>query len=111
MANVVRGYFKDYHSLTIQGWMINRLGLSGNRLLVYAAIYQYSSMGTSEFSGGEYALASLCTASLDTIRVILNELAEKRLIYISEIEFKGKKHRTYKTNFKKVYACLQKEVE
>ena len=103
---IYEGEFKDYYSLTLQGWMINKLGLHGNKLLVYAMIYTYSMLPESEFAYGERVLSSLCGVTTTTIRGILEKLAEERLILVTELEYKGRKYRTYRTNFKKVYACL-----
>jgi hypothetical protein len=33
---------KDPKDIGIHGWMVNRLKLSGNRLIVYAVLYQFS---------------------------------------------------------------------
>lgn len=32
---------KDYESITIHGWMINKLHLEGVRLLIFAAVWNY----------------------------------------------------------------------
>lgn len=103
---IARGEFKDYYSITLQGWMVNKLDLHGNKLLVYAMVYTYSMLPDSEFAYGEKVLSALCNVSVSTIKEILNQLAEERLILVTELEYRGRKYRTYRTNFKKVYACL-----
>ena len=103
---IQRGEFKDYYSFTIQGWMVNKLGLHGNKLLVYAVVYTYSMLPDAEFSGGETILSSLCNVSVDSIRKILQSLAEDRLIIATELEYRGKKHYTYRVNLKKVYGAI-----
>lgn len=103
---IARGEFKDYFSITIQGWMINKLDLHGNKLFIYATVYTYSMLPDSEFTGGERILSALCNISPRTVSDILNELVEERLLIMNELEYRGKKHRTYRTNFKKVYAAL-----
>lgn len=105
-GRVQHGQFKDYHSVTIHGWMMTRLGLTGNKLLIYATVFQYSSMGDSEFSGGEDTLSALTNISVDSVNNILKQLSSERLILVNELEFKGRKHRTYRANLRKVYACL-----
>jgi transcription initiation factor IIE alpha subunit len=60
----------------------------------------------SEFAYGERVLSALCNVTPTRVRDILNQLAEERLILVTELEYKGRKYRTYRTNFKKVYACL-----
>lgn len=104
---IAYGEFKDYHSITIHGWMVNQLGLYGSKLLIYAAVFQYSSMGDTEFSGGEKALSALCHISVDRVIENLDELAQDRLILFNEVEYKRKKYRNYRINNKKVYACLK----
>ena len=99
-------YFKDYQAVTIHGWMISKLGLSGNKLLIYALIFQFSSMGNAEFSGEDGIFCELCSCKTREVKNILSELVSNRFIYMSELEYKGKKHRTYKVNLKKVYAYL-----
>ena len=42
---------KDENYYQITGWMINRLGLKGAKLNIFAIIYGFSQDGESEFSG------------------------------------------------------------
>ena len=67
--------------ITIAGWMVNELGLSGNELLCYALIYGFSQDGESFFCGSRKYIAELIGAkSLNTVDKYLNVLIEKGLL-------------------------------
>ena len=65
----------------IQGWMVEELGLTGNKLLAYAIIYGFSQDGESKFYGGIPYLKKWLglTHDRDAIRV-LNELVDAGLV-------------------------------
>ena len=71
---------KNENFIIIQGWMINRLGLSGNELLIYAAIFGFSQDGKSNFEGSRQYLAEWCNASISTVGRCLKSLIDKGLI-------------------------------
>lgn len=72
---------KDENSYHIHGWMINRLGLKGTQLILYAIIYGFTQDGESEFHGGwEYLQAFSGGISKPTIINTLEELVEKGYI-------------------------------
>lgn len=67
--------------ITIAGWMVNELGLSGNELLCYALIYGFSQDGESFFCGSRKYIAELIGAkSLNTVDKYLDVLIEKGLL-------------------------------
>lgn len=66
--------------VTIQGWMINELKLSGNDLLVYAIIYGFSQDGESKFDGSLQYLADWCGATKQGIQKNLKNLEEQGYI-------------------------------
>ncbi len=72
--------FTDDNFVTIQGWMRTGLGLKGNDLLVYAAIYGFSQKEDQWFTGGQQYLAELCGSPVRTIRRNLKNLEELGLI-------------------------------
>lgn len=74
------GLIKNENYITIQGWMINELHLSGNTLLVYAIIYGYSQDNESSFKGSLQYLADWCNATKQGIQKNLKELLERGLI-------------------------------
>ena len=51
---------KDENYYQIQGWMINRLGLKGVSLSVYAIIYGFSQDGENEYTGSLQYLCDFC---------------------------------------------------
>ena len=72
---------KDENYYTITGFMINRLGLKGVPLNVYALIYGFSQDGASEFTGSLQYLCDFCGGvSKPTIIKALKELTEAGFI-------------------------------
>ena len=68
------------------GWYIviteemRALGLTGNDLLVYAALHAYSQKGDGCYYGGQAQLAERCGVTTRTLRNILAGLEEKGLV-------------------------------
>ncbi len=72
---------KDENYYQISGFMINRLGLKGVPLNVYAIIYGFSQDGASEFMGSLQYLCDFCGGvSKPTIIKALKELTEAGFI-------------------------------
>ena len=71
---------KDENFTTIQGWMLNRLNLKGNELIIYAIIYGFSQDGESRFTGSRRYLADWCGCSVKTVGNALASLVTKGLI-------------------------------
>ena len=61
---------KDENYINIQGWMVTKLGLKGNALLIYAIIYGFSQDGESMYTGTQGYLADWTSSSKETIRKI-----------------------------------------
>lgn len=74
------GTVKDENFVAIQGWMLNRLNLKGNELIVYAVIYGFSQDGESRFTGSRRYLAEWCGCTLKTVDNALSSLVTKGLI-------------------------------
>lgn len=73
---------KNNNHITICGWMINELNLSGNELLCYALIYGFSQDGESFFSGSRKYISELIGAkSLNTVDKHIQALVDKKLIF------------------------------
>jgi hypothetical protein len=79
---------KNENYITIQGWMINELGLKGNSLIIYATIYGFSQTNNCEFTGSANYLAEWCGCSRQTVITTLNKLVADNLIIKTE-EFKN----------------------
>lgn len=78
---------KDEHFFVIQGWMINRLHLSGTELMVYAIINGFCQHGDGDgYIGGNATLMKWTGASARTISLTLQSLEEKGLITRSYIK-------------------------
>lgn len=71
---------KNNNHIVIDGWMINKLNLKGNELIVYALIYGFSQDGESEFYGSRSYISEWCNSSLPTVDKALNDLVEKEYI-------------------------------
>jgi hypothetical protein len=71
---------KDNNYISIQGWMINQLNLSGNDLTVYAIIYGFTQDGEHWFEGSRQYLADWCNSSRQGIDKNLNNLLSRNLI-------------------------------
>lgn len=90
---------KDENYYQIQGWMINRLGLKGITLSVYAIIYGFSQDGENEYIG---SLQYLCDftggTSKPTIIKALKELVQKQYIIRREEVINNVLFTRYKVN-------------
>lgn len=71
---------KNENFITIQGWMVNELGLSGNDLICYALVYGFSQDEESEFSGSLSYVAGCLNITKQNARKVLLRLVEKGLI-------------------------------
>ena len=71
---------KDENFVTIQGWMITKLGLKGNELMVYAVIYGFSQDAESRFTGSRRYIAEWCGCTMKTVDNALASLVGKGFI-------------------------------
>jgi hypothetical protein len=77
--------------------MVNRLGLAGNDLLVYAVIYGFSQDDESAFKGSMAYLAGCVNVSKRAVFDVLNRLIKKGLIIKEETVKNGQKYCNYRT--------------
>ena len=90
---------KDENYYQIQGWMINRLGLKGVTLSVYAIIYGFTQDGENEFTGSLQYLCDFCGGvSKPTIIKSLKELVDNGLLLRREEVINGVQFNRYKAN-------------
>ncbi len=75
---------KDENFISISGWMVTRLGLKGNELLVYAIIYGFSQDDEIRFTGSLQYLADWTNSTKQSCIKCLKSLAEKG--YITKYE-------------------------
>ena len=76
---------KDDNYYQISGWMLNRLGLKGVELQIFAIIYGFSQDGESKFTGSINYLCDWTGVSRPTIIKSLKDLTDKEFI-IKETE-------------------------
>ena len=88
---------KDENYYQIQGWMINRLGLKGVALSVYAIIYGFSQDGENEYTGSvQYLCDFLGGVSKPTVITALKNLVEQKHISRREEIINGVQFNRYK---------------
>lgn len=75
---------RDDNYLTIQGWQINQLGLKGNELIIYAAIYGFTQAEGQWFTGSQQYLADWTNSTTRGVRKALASLEEKGLLLIAK---------------------------
>lgn len=78
--------------VTIQGWMVNELGLKGNELFVYAIIYGFSQAENQVFNGSLQYISNWLNTSKQTVINTLKHLQEKGFIekrekYVNGVKF------------------------
>ena len=87
---------KDENYYQVQGWMLNRLGLKGTALDVYAIIYSFSQDGESWFAGSLQYLIDFTNASRRTIINTLQDLVKKGYLVKREALVNGVKYNDYR---------------
>lgn len=88
--------------ITIQGWMVNKLSLSGNELICYALIFGFCQDRESEFKGSQNYIAKSIGVTRENARKILERLIKADLI-IKRVEIiNGVKFCRYSVNYDKL---------
>ena len=88
---------RDDNFYLIGGWMINRLGLKGTALQIFAIIYGFSQDGEGEFKGSLRYLCDFTGASKNTVIKALKDLADRGYILKTESQLNGVKLCTYRS--------------
>lgn len=73
---------KNENYYVVHGWMLNKLGLKGTDLQVYAIIYGFSQTDRQNFTGSAIYLAEWTGSTVRTIRNSINSLQSKRLLKV-----------------------------
>lgn len=89
---------KDDNFFLVSGWMLNRLGLKGAALQIFAIIYGFSQDGEGSFTGSLQYLCDFTNTSKHTVIKALKELVEKNYVIKTENIINGVQFNTYKTN-------------
>ena len=71
---------KDHNNFNVAGWMFNRLGLSGNEVMVYAIIYGFSQDEESKYFGSCKYMADSLGISKRQVFTIFENLVKKGFI-------------------------------
>jgi predicted transcriptional regulator len=80
MSTIETSRIHDNNYIHITGWMVSKLNLKGNDLLVYAIIYGFSQDGNSRFTGSLQYLADWVNSSKQTVMTSLKKLVEQGFI-------------------------------
>ena len=94
---------KNENFITIQGWMVNELKLSGNKLLVFALIYGFTQDDETEFEGSLSYMASWCNSTKQGIQKNLKSLIDDGLIEKHEYIANNQRYCTYTTKLHTLY--------
>jgi len=86
---------KDGNYVVIQSFMVNRLNLKGNELIIYALIYGFSQDGEQHFTGSLKYLSDWTNSSKQGISKSLKSLVKKGLIEKEENFINGVKFCEY----------------
>lgn len=106
------GKVNDENYINIMGWMVNKLHLKGNELLIYAIIYGFSQAEQQTFSGSLQYLADWTNSTKQGVMKNLKSLLDKGLIEKKDININGVKFCEYCTTellgvYNKVYRGVQ----
>lgn len=83
--------FKIDNYITVPGFAIVELGLSGNELLCYSLIYGFTQDNETEFRGSLTYVASALNVTRQNAKKIIDRLIERGLVEKREIFFSGVK--------------------
>lgn len=109
------GKVNDENYINIMGWMVNKLHLKGNELLIYAIIYGFSQAEQQTFSGSLQYLADWTNSTRQGVMKNLKSLLDKGLIDKKDININGVKFCEYCTTelqgvYNKVYRGVQQSL-
>lgn len=88
---------KDENYIVIQGWMVNKLELKANELLIYALIYGFTQDGETQFTGSQKYMCEAIKCTRPTLRKALDSLVEKQLVQEEKQTINGVTFNKYKT--------------
>lgn len=111
MASKVRAassVIRDSNYVVIQGWMLTRLGLKGNELLIYAVIYGFTQNGEIEFVGSMKYLADWTNSTVESVRKCIKSLIDKGYI-VKTLDGSGVN--AYKAVLSAIYPHVDKNVD
>jgi len=71
---------RDTNYINIQGWMVNKLDLKGNELILFALIYGFSQDEESQYKGSLNYISSSLKIARKTVSNLTDRLIEKNYI-------------------------------
>ena len=89
---LIKNKVRDNNYINIQGWMVTKLGLKGNELIIYAIIFGFSQDNDTIFNGSIAYLMDWTNATKKTVIDTLTKLVEKELIIKEEGNSKTNKY-------------------
>jgi len=87
---------KDY--ITVSGWMVTELELSGSDLIAYAVVYAYSQTGAGVYHGGPAYLAKWTGWTSKTAGAYLRSLCKRGYLLREAVKDSRGYHFTYRAN-------------
>lgn len=90
---------KESKYLVIQQWMISKLKLNNNNLLIFALIYGFSQEGQGEFYGSLSYICDFLNISRTSAINCLKSLVSNKLLKITKEELGETKHYTVNMNY------------
>ena len=90
---------RDNNFFVVHGWMINRLGLKGNELRIYAIIYGFSQADGQKFNGSLQYLADWTSSTRQSVLRCLQSLEAKGLLVKHDVFTNGVKNCEYRCCF------------
>ena len=101
---------KKENYITIQGWMVTDLGLSGNDLICYALIYGFTQDEESEFRGSISYIADWLGVTKPNARLIIKRLVDKGLIIKRDEFINNVKFCRYRVGLKQIRGVGLKQI-
>lgn len=96
---IMSNKFDSNNYITIQGFMVNELGLKGNELLVFAIIFGFTQQDDEWYHGSlSYLMSALGCNSKNTVMNALQSLVEKGYIIKEYYEVNNVRFCKYKKN-------------
>lgn len=104
---MTEGRISDTNYYQVSGWMINRLGLKGTALQIYAIIYGFTQDGRCGFDGTLSYLREFTNSSKNTVLKALQDLVADGLLKKTERLENGVKYVSYWADLQAVEICLR----
>lgn len=98
--------------INIQSWMVKKLGLKANELIIYALIHGFCQDGNSYFYGSIKYIMENTNLSKETVLTVLQSLVRKKLIIKKDVKsfqvFENKKNAKGSQHFCLYYTAISR---